>query len=124
MKRELAAAAALVLVCCAAAWHTLFVIRTADELCGMVAEAERAYSDGDADGAAERLHEALELWLDDGYLAAALRHSELDSVTQGFFDQLELIAERSPSCSVGFERLTELISGSAKSELPSPGSIF
>ena len=124
MKHYTAAILSLAAMCALAALHTAFISRTADELYAAVDAAEAAYVSGDAQGASAFLLDALDEWQNGRYLSASLRHSELDGISSGIYDQLELISERADSCQTGFARLRWLIRRTAGSELPSLGSIF
>ena len=107
MKRELAAAGLLLLLILAAAWN----IRHADFLTGQIglslARSERAAQRGEYAPALAAAENAREIWRKArGYTSVFLRHPDLDSVSDAFFDLEELLLQRDGTAlSSGYARL-------------------
>ena len=107
MKRELAAAGLLVLLVLASVWN----IRHADFLTGQIGlsleRSERAAQRGDYALAQTAAENARTLWhRARGYTSVFLRHPDLDSVSDAFFDLEELLLQRDGTAlASGYARL-------------------
>ena len=107
MKRELAAGGLLLLLLLAAAWN----IRRADFLTEQIGRnlerSEHAARRGDFELARTAAENALALWNNaSGYTSVFLRHPDLDSVADAFYDLQELLLMReSEALQAGYERL-------------------
>ena len=107
MKRELAAAALLLLLILTAVW----AIRQTDFLTAQIGlsldRSERAARRGDFGLAQTAAENALALWRDArGFTSVFLRHPDLDGITDAFFDLQEILQERDKQAlEAGYGRL-------------------
>ena len=87
MKRELVALSLLVLLCVGAGLNVRALDTLTGELLSALTLSETQACSGDYAAARETLERALERWLSaDGYTHIFLRHSEIDAVSDSFYD--------------------------------------
>ena len=87
MKRELVALSLLVLLCVGAGLNVRALDTLTGELLSALTLSETQACSGDYAAARETLDRALERWLSaDGYTHIFLRHSEIDAVSDSFYD--------------------------------------
>lgn len=106
MKKEIIALSLLVLLFAA----SLFNIWCFDRLCLDIAGEVNASSDalerGDMDAAQEHLNSALHTWLDaDSYTHIFIRHPEIDSTADAFYELGQALEENSESCRAAYDKL-------------------
>lgn len=106
MKKEILALSLLLLLFAA----SLFNIRTFDRLCldiaGQVSASAEAMEKGETDAAREHLNNALSTWLDaDSYTHIFIRHPEIDSTADAFYELGQALEEKSESCRAAYDKL-------------------
>ena len=125
MKREIAALTALGLLCVLAGWNVFYVRGIASQLSGCIVSSREGYEAGDWEKAEAELRRAIEQWQEPGsYIAVSLRHSEIDAITDNFYDLLSHICDESAECRGGYEHLLAAVQRLADMETPALGSIF
>lgn len=126
MKRELAAAAVLILLL-AGSWWNLKYLR---DFTGGFSEAldlSRAYCEaGQFELAEQELEKAAQDWLGaDGYTHIFIRHSEIDSTTDAFFELMsDVRSGDAQSASGAYEKLAAHLNSLYTMERVTLGSIF
>lgn len=126
MKKELAAVSILVLLTgCALvniAYLRGFINGMAEEISASRLWAER----GELPAAEERLREVIDRWVGaDSYTHIFIRHSEIDSATDAFYDLLsDLSAGDAGSAAGGYEKLLYHLNSIMTMEHLTFGSIF
>ena len=106
MKKEIIALLLLVLLFAA----SLFNIWYFDRLCLDIAGEEKASAvaleRGDMEAAQEHLNSALHTWLDaDSYTHIFIRHPEIDSTADAFYELGQALEENSESCRAAYDKL-------------------
>ena len=106
MKKEIFALSLLALLFAA----SLFNIRYFDRLCldiaGEVKASAVALERGDMEAAQEHLNSALHTWLDaDSYTHIFIRHPEIDSTADAFYELGQALEENSESCRAAYDKL-------------------
>ncbi|MGI6028769.1 MAG: DUF4363 family protein [Candidatus Heteroscillospira sp.] len=125
MKRETAAVLALILLCAGAAWNVFYVRSLSEELCGYVEASREAFEAKDWTGAENELQRAIDRWLSPGsYTSVSMRHSEIDAVTDDFYELLSRVNDRSDECKGGYAHVLTGLRRLADIETPTLGSIF
>ncbi len=125
MKKELVAALALLLLCLAVAFNIYFIKNTTNELCTLVKNSEISFASGDINSAEAELRDALEIWSNFGnYTYVALRHTEIDTVTDSFYELLSEIIDESDQAYGNYEHVLIGLNRISKMETPSLGSVF
>ena len=103
MKREAAALGALILLYALCAWNTAYIHNTTDSLYSHIEASREHFSSGEWEQARQELYTALEAWEKPGsYTHVALRHSEIDSITDDFYDLLSHLYDQSPESEGGY----------------------
>ncbi|MGE4354265.1 MAG: DUF4363 family protein [Oscillospiraceae bacterium] len=125
MKRETVAVIILLLLCAAVTWNVFYVNDVTEELCQYVETSRDAYARGDYATAESEVHRAIDTWGDSGgYTYVSLRHTEIDTITDAFYDLLSEIYDRSDESTGGYEHVIASLKRMADMENPSIGSIF
>jgi hypothetical protein len=125
MKRELAALLALAMLAAASAWNIRHVQRLSDELYDVIADSRAAYEAGARRRAAETLDSAIQRWdRPVSYAAVALRHTEIDTITDNFYSLLADLYDEGDAARGSYAGLLASIKRLAEMETPSLGSIF
>ncbi|MGN0965487.1 MAG: DUF4363 family protein [Dysosmobacter sp.] len=106
MKKEIFALSLLLLLFAA----SLFNIWAFDRLCldiaGQVSASAEAMEKGETDAAREHLNKALSTWLDaDSYTHIFIRHPEIDSTADAFYELGQALEENSESCRAAYDKL-------------------
>ena len=106
MKKEIFAIALLVLLFTA----SLFNIWYFDDLTFRIEEelslSRVQLASGDVPMAREHLEKALNMWLDaDGYTHIFIRHPEIDSTADAFYELGQALEENSESCRAAYDKL-------------------
>ena len=97
MKRELASAALLVLLIVGSAWNIHAINSLTEDICASLDASQAAMSHGDRKLAEDELERGLKMWLEaDSYTHIFIRHSEIDSTTDAFYEALETLAGDDP----------------------------
>ena len=125
MSREIFALLLIILLMASAGLNIL----TADRLCGNIGacldRAEKAAAAKDWPGAEKAADEALKLWLDaESYTHIFIRHSEIDSCTDTFYELKEALLTESGNTAPLFDKLRYHTESIAEMEKISLGNIF
>ena len=97
----------------------------ADELADSVQASRASVETGNWQKAESELRRAIDRWLEPGsYTAISLRHSEIDAITDDFFDLLKQIYSRDEGIDGGYEHVLTALRRLAEMETPSLGSVF
>lgn len=95
MKKELAAAGIILLLILGAVWNVFHVKALGAGITEQVVKAQSCCRREDFAGGEDALRQGLELWLEaDGYTHIFIRHSEIDSTSDAFYDALGAISEQ------------------------------
>ncbi len=126
MKRVITAAALLLLLILASVWNIRRVDSLTGELETLLSRSEQAALDGSFDRAEGLANEALTLWLEaDGYTHIFIRHSEIDSTSDAFYELLEHVSEHdADGLPSAYAKLVYHLDSIAAMEHVSLGSIF
>ena len=126
MKKTIVAAVLLLLLLVG----TLLNIRCLDgyvaQMKGYVGDAQNRAETGDYDGAVASLRQAIELWNGiDGYTHIFIRHSEIDSASDAFYDLLGDLSARDNEAARGsFEKVLYHLESISRIEHVTLGSVF
>ena len=87
--------------------------------------AEKLYYDGDSDGAVSGIEKSLDTWLSwDSYSHIMLRHSEVDVITETYYELLSELEGEAKASQASFEKLKEALASIADKERISLSSIL
>lgn len=126
MKRELAAAAVLILLLAGSWWNLKYLRDFTGGLCETL-DLSRAYCEaGQFELAEQELEKAAQDWLGaDGYTHIFIRHSEIDSTTDAFFELMsDVRSGDAQSASGAYEKLAAHLDSLYTMERVTLGSIF
>ena len=126
MKKTYAAAALLFLLLAGALINLWYLDGFIAGLVGQVDVSRTCAEDGDYAAAEHELRRAIGTWNGaDGYTHVFIRHSEIDSTTDAFYELLSDIVAGDGDSAVGsFEKLTAHLTSIATMEHVTFGSIF
>lgn len=126
MNREIAAALLLLLLAAGAWWNISAVDRLAGDMLSQLELSEQAAEAGDAAQALVGLDMALERWLRaDSYTHIFIRHSEIDSTADAFYELRELLLSGElEGCDAAYGKLRYHIISIQEMEHPGLGSIL
>lgn len=126
MKKELAAAAVLLLLMAAALYNISYLKGFIGELTDTLEDSRAQCEAGDFVSAEELLRSAIDHWnASEGYTHILIRHSEVDSATDAFYELLSLVKARDAASADGaYEKLAAHLSSLYTMERVSIGSIF
>ena len=126
MKKEILAISMLVLIFLLSLYTIKILESLTGDLAKMVSDAAQMASEEDWDGAVNLTEAAIQKWHDaDSYTHITLRHFEIDSTTDAFYNFLEkLYTKDSGGQDSAFLMLTAHLEGIARMEHISPGSVF
>ena len=106
MTKELIAAALLVLLILGSWGNLLYLDRLMGSIEDGLQQSMGSYSAGNTDAAHSDLLEALSLWLNaDGYTHVFIRHSEIDAISDAFYDLSEAMLSGSEEADAAYEKL-------------------
>ena len=125
MKRELAAAALLLLLILGAVWH----LHTADRLTGIVEyslhRAELAARRGDYEAALTALENGMQVWDSHGtYTHVFFRHPDLDAIQDAFHALEELFLQEDPAWPAALRLLRYHLRAADEMEHVTVGTVF
>lgn len=126
MKKEIFAAALLAALFLGALLNIRYMEGFIGGLGGMIDES-RAYCEaGDLAGAEELLRSAIDEWnAADSYTHIFIRHSEIDSASDAFYELLSYVASGDADGASGaYEKLSAHLSSLYTMERVTPGSVF
>lgn len=126
MKRVITAAVLLLLLVLASVWNIRRVDSLTGELETLLRRSEQAALDGSFDQAEDIASDALTLWLAaDSYTHIFIRHSEIDSTSDAFYELLERVSERdADGLPSAYAKLLYHLDSIAAMEHVTLGSIF
>lgn len=126
MKKELFAAALLAVILALSLWNTDRICKLCGDLTDMVEASGRAASDGDWEESMGLIENALQLLQsNEGYTHTVLRHTDIETLSDDFFELMEHISTRDPGAVRSAVRLvTEHLREIAEMESLKLGSIF
>lgn len=126
MKKEVIAGAVLTLLIALSAWNIYSIDALTDNI-GDSLRMSQALSDiGDFDSAKIELDKGLRLWLNaDGYTHIFLRHPEIDSTTDAFYELQELLLDGGgDGCAAAYDKLRYHLESIRSMEHISIGSVL
>ena len=126
MSRELIASLLMLLLIAGAWWNIRAVDSLSGDMLSALEESEQAADKGDCCAALKAMDAALERWLKaDSYTHIFIRHSEIDSTADAFYELRELLLSGDlDSCAAAYGKLRYHIISIQEMEHPSIGSIF
>ncbi len=126
MKKEIFAAGLLLALFAAALYNIHFLRGFIGDLSDTLYESRDLCEAGDFDGAEESLRAAIDTWNSkDGYTHVLIRHSEIDSTTDAFYELLSEISSKDASAAVGaYEKVLAHLVSIYTMEKITLGSIF
>lgn len=123
--REIIAGFLLISILVLSVVNTGYVERKTKALIEDVSGAQNEYFDGNHEEAAEIIEESRDVWLDwNSYAHIMLRHTEIDLVTDAFFELLSALESDSSVSEASFEKLREMLRSIAVMERISFGSVL
>lgn len=126
MKKELFAVALLLTILGLSLWNTYEIRKLCGQLETCVTQAGGAAQSGDWQTSEDRMARALDLWLSrETYAQTVLRHTDIETLTDDFYELLEHIYTQDPGAvKSAVSLVTEHLQGIAKMESIQLGSIF
>lgn len=125
MKKELFALLLLAGLIIASAVNVRYMDSMTKALAETVSDSRRMAQSGNFKSASARLTDSLELWLSyDTYAHIFLRHPELDSTTDAYYQLLDALNNESTSCEALYSALLHRIEDLSRTEHLSPGTIL
>ena len=92
MSREMLASLLILLLIAGAWWNISAVDHLSEDMLSALDESQQAADEGDAVRALEALDRGLERWLQaDSYTHIFIRHSEIDSTADAFYELREVL---------------------------------
>lgn len=125
MKHEYIAGALILIIMIASIINTNYVENKTRTLSQEVESAETLYFNGDGTEAVERIKGSLENWLGwDSYAHIMLRHSEVDLVTDAYFELLSELQSEETVPEASFSKLKQQLYSISIMEQITVGSVF
>ena len=125
MKREYVAGALILTIMAVTLYNTSYVERKTKILTENIETAEKIYLNGDRNKASECVEDSMDNWLSwDSYAHIMLRHSEVDLVTDAYFELLTKLQSDDSVPKASFDKLTEQLHSISRMEKVSFGSVF
>lgn len=126
MKKEIAAAVIALLLVAGAVVNTLWLKGFIGDLNRTIDDSRASCEAGDFDEAESLLREAIDGWNGaEGYTHIFIRHSEVDSATDAFYELLSLVCAQDAKSAVGaYEKLRAHLDSLYTMERVTVGSIF
>ncbi|NLH01148.1 MAG: DUF4363 family protein [Clostridiales bacterium] len=125
MKREYIAAALITAIFVISVFNTHYVENKTRALTEDIESAEQLYNSGDGSGAASIVEDSMQKWLGwDSYAHIMLRHSEVDLVTDAYFELLSDLQSGETVPKAAFGKLKEQLHSISIMEKITIGSIF
>lgn len=126
MKKELIAVFLLALLFAGAVYNIHYMDALSDTLIERVDTARTDVASGDYQSAKKELRGAIDLWMSsDGYTHIFIRHPEIDSTTDAFYELLSDVESRDAEAAVGsFEKVKAHLTSIAGMEHITIGSIL
>lgn len=125
MKKEAIALIALLFLIAFVTMNVIYIHKVTDELCEIIGTSQAAYEKADYETAEDELHRAMSIWGNSSaYSHIALRHTDIDTITESFYDLLSEIYAQTEQAYGGYENIIEELNHLAEMETPYMGSIF
>lgn len=126
MKKEIFAAGLLIAMFAGALYNIHFLRGFIGELTDTLYESRAACESGDFDGAEEHLRAAIDTWNSkEGYTHIFIRHAEIDSTSDAFYELLSDVSSKDASSAVGaYEKVLSHLLSIYTMERITLGSIF
>ena len=106
MKKEIIALLLLVLLFAASLFNIWYFDRLCLDIAGEVKASAVALERGEPEAEQEHLNSALHTWLDaDSYTHIFIRHPEIDSTADAFYELGQALEENSESCRAAYDKL-------------------
>ena len=111
MKREFFAVGLLIALLTLSLYNIRYIENKSQTLSSYIEKAETHYLSGDRQGAAEDIEASLDLWLGwDSYSHVMLRHSEVDVITESYYELLKELEGDDTVTKASFGKLKEELS--------------
>lgn len=108
MKREYVAVFLIVAIFALSMINIRYIENKAQALEDNIVTAEKLYFSGDKEGAVSDITDSLDAWLSwDSYSHIMLRHSEIDVITDEYYDLLSELQGENETSKASFEKLKE-----------------
>lgn len=126
MKKEAIAGAVLALLIALSAWNIYSIDALTDGISDSLRMSQALADIGDFDSAKTELDKGLRLWLNaDGYTHIFLRHPEIDSTTDAFYELQELLLDGGgDGCAAAYDKLRYHLESIRSMEHISVGSVL
>lgn len=125
MKRELVAVSLILIIFALSLVNIRYVESTTDMLTNDIEAAEKLFINGDADAAISLVKESLDNWLSwEPYTHIMLRHSEVDLVTDAYYELLSKLQSEEEVPEAAYRRLKEQLRSIFAMERITIGSIL
>ena len=125
MKREFVAVFIVVAILTLSLINIRYIETKTQALSSDIETAEKLFLKGDNDGATARIEDSLSIWLDwDSYSHIMLRHSEIDIITDAYFELLSALEAEEGVTEAAFERLSEQLRSILIKERVTLGSVL
>ncbi len=125
MKNEFIALALLAAIFVASIFNANYVENKTQALTGEIDAAEAFYNQGDTQSASKHLDASLNAWHKwESYAHIMLRHSEVDLVTETYFDLLGQLESGETVPDAAFEQLKDRLENIAEMEKISSKAVF
>lgn len=126
MKKELFAVVLLALILGLSVLNTCAIKGLCGDLSDLVERSSNAADAGDWDSSARLLDSAMSLWRErEGYTHCVLRHSDIETLTEAFYELSEHISTKdAPAAYSASELVKEHLDSIVKMETINLGSIF
>lgn len=126
MKKEFCAGTLVLLLFIGAIWNIFYLNRLADRLETHIDCSRQACTQEDFPTAERELRQSLEIWLQaDGYTHIFIRHTEIDALSDAFYDLLGDLSSRDRAAAAGdYEKLLYHLESIVSMEHVTARSIF
>ena len=125
MKREYVAAVMLAAILALSLINVRHIERKASALTGDIEQAQRLYQNGEHEQAADSVEDSLSSWLNwDSYSHIMLRHSEIDLVTDAYYELLSELQGENEVTEASFGALIEKLHDIVRKERVNAGSLL
>lgn len=125
MKRELVAVSLILIIFALSLVNIRYVESRTDMLTNDVEAAEKLFINGDTDAAISLVKESLDNWLSwEPYTHIMLRHSEVDLVTDAYYELLSKLQSEEEVPEAAYRRLKEQLRSISAMERITIGSIL
>lgn len=106
MKKELFSAILLAALIAGAVFSTKHMDKLADDMLTLLDRSQKYAQSGDAERAEAELDKALDIWLGaEGYTHIFIRHPEIDSTSDAFYELKQALAEDSEGLASCYDKL-------------------